>query len=254
MTVIPDPARDWALFLDVDGTLIHIAERPDAVQPCPRLGQILSRASETLDGALALVSGRSIADIDALTDHSVRPAAGLHGLEMRTADGRYATAADDTPALLRARQRLQALIQAHPGLHLEDKRAALALHYRGACEAAIAAARETADRIVDDAAGSLTRLAGKSVYEIKPARYDKGDAIRALLETEPFTGRRPVYIGDDVTDEAGFAAVNALGGVSIRVGAAERSEARYQLDTVDEVLAWLEATIQTLQHAITQPT
>lgn len=248
MTTLPEPARDWAIFLDVDGTLIHIAEHPDSVQPSDRLGEILGQAAEAVDGALALISGRSIAVIDALTEHAAPAAAGLHGLEIRTATGEYQSAEQNLPALQRARDRLESLTTAHSDLFIEDKKATLALHYRNASEAAVAAAQDTIESIVEASEGELTRLDGKSVYEIKPAHGDKGDALRELLASPAFSGRRPVYIGDDVTDEAAFRTANELGGVSIRVGVDGESEARYRLNTVDEVLEWLEATASTLRR------
>lgn len=204
-------------------------------------------------GALALISGRSIRDIDAMTGHVAPAAAGLHGLEIRTTDGRQRTADHESPALAKARQHLQSLVEKHPGLYLEDKKATLALHYRSATEKAAAEADRATDAIVNESDGALARLSGKSVYELKPAHGDKGDALRALLESPPFAGRLPIYIGDDVTDEAGFAAANALGGMSIRVGDIGDSAAHNQLDTVDEVLEWLEQTTATLTRKSEPP-
>lgn len=254
MSITLNPSRRWALFLDVDGTVVPIADHPDAVSPSPRLGALLSQTAAALNGALALVSGRSIASIEALTGYT-GPAAGLHGLETRTADGRYFACSDNTPALARARQTLQQLVADYPELYLEDKQATLALHYRGASTQATEAARQTVDAIVTAAHGTLSRLAGKAVYELKPDQGDKGTALRWLLDTEPFPGRCPVFIGDDVTDEDGFAAANALGGLSIRVGQSSHggdtpaSHARYQLDSVDNVLAWLATVTRQLEQA-----
>lgn len=249
MPIILNPSHSWALFLDVDGTIVPIANHPDEVSPSSHLEAILSQAATALNGALALISGRSIAAIEAITGYS-GPAAGLHGLEARTADGRYfASYSDSTPALDRARYKLQELTATCPELHLEDKQFTLALHYRGASSRAVESARQTVDSIVAAANGSLSRIAGKAVYEVKPAHGNKGEALRWLLDTEPFTGRQPIYIGDDVTDEDGFAAANALGGISIRVGDNRDSHACYQLDTVDEVLSWLETTTQQLKQA-----
>jgi trehalose 6-phosphate phosphatase len=254
MTTPPEAAHDWALFLDVDGTLVHIAEHPESVQPPDRLKQILENAAAAVDGALALISGRSIDAIDRLTGRAAPAAAGLHGLEIRTADGQHQASEGDTPAITSARERLQTLVKAHPDLYLEDKKATVALHYRGAAKGSVSEAERLVDEIVDASDGVLARLAGKSVYEIKPADGNKGDALRALMATAPFSGRRPVYIGDDVTDEAGFSAVNALDGISIRVGDNTDSVARYQLDTVDEVLEWLETTAATLKRPPPPPT
>lgn len=247
MTNLPVPDERWALFLDVDGTVIHIAEHPDSVQPCSRLGEILSRVADVLGGALALISGRPIAEIDRLTGRVAPAASGLHGLELRTPRGGYEGPKAESAELDQARTRLAGLADDHDGLYLEDKRITLALHYRNAGADAAAAARRMVDDVVDAAGGSLSLLAGKSVYEIKPADGDKGRALQRLMADPPFAGRCPVYVGDDVTDEAAFVAVNSLGGVSIRVGEAAATAARYRLDTVDEVLQWLEQIATTLE-------
>ncbi|MES1937980.1 trehalose-phosphatase [Salinisphaera hydrothermalis] len=253
MTNLPDPEEHWALFLDVDGTLIHIAEHPDSVQPSPRLGEILNAAADAFDGALALVSGRPIAEIDRLTERVAPAASGLHGLELRTPAGGYEAPDHDTPGMHTARERLQALTDEHAGLYLEDKQATLALHFRQAGDTARRAAEDTIDAIKNDAGGALSVLAGKSVLELKPARGNKGRALQRLMSDPPFAGRCPVYVGDDVTDEAAFVAVNSLGGVSIRVGEPAVSAARYRLNTVDEVLAWLEQIATTLNPATPTP-
>ena len=249
MTNLPDPDERWALFLDVDGTLIHIAEHPDSVQPSRRLGEILSRAADVLGGALALISGRPIVEIDRLTERVAPAASGLHGLELRTPVGGYEGPETDVDGMADARSRLRDLAERHPELYFEDKQATLALHYRNADEAARRDARRAVQDIVQDADGALSLLAGKAVYEIKPARGDKGRALQRLMTDPPFAGRCPVYVGDDVTDEAAFVAVNSLGGVSIRVGEPASSAARYRLDTVDEVLEWLEQIATTLNPA-----
>lgn len=240
MTTLPTPDERWALFLDVDGTLIDIAEHPDSVQPSSRLGEILEQAADSVDGALALISGRPIAEIDRLTDHAAPAAAGLHGLERRWPGGREDAGDAAGAELAAARTRLNDLVETYPALYLEDKKATLALHYRNADDTAREAAERTVNDIVAGSDGALGLLAGKSVYEIKPDTGDKGDALRAFMAAPPFAGRRPVYVGDDVTDEAGFIAANAAGGISIRVGDIADSAADYQLHTVNEVLEWLE--------------
>ncbi|HET7314099.1 trehalose-phosphatase [Salinisphaera sp.] len=248
MTNLPAPDDRWALFLDVDGTLIHIAEHPESVQPFPCLGEILGRAADALDGALALISGRPIAEIDRLTGRVAPAASGLHGLELRTPVGGYEAPQGQAPGMSRARERMSGVAERHAGLYFEDKQATLALHYRNAGCDARAEAEQVVDDIVETSDGALAVLAGKAVYEIKPSRGDKGRALQRLMTNPPFAGRCPVYVGDDVTDEAAFVAVNSLGGVSIRVGEAAPSAARYRINTVDEVLEWLEQIATTLNQ------
>lgn len=240
---LPPPAiasdADLALFLDVDGTLLEIAATPDAVRVPASLKHTLSSLSARLDGALALVSGRSVRTLDALFTPFHFPAAGIHGCERREANGCILRPEIDMPRFARVRDDLAAWTQAHPGTLLEDKGYALALHYRLAPQFADAAltAAESALRQIET--HELQR--GKFVFEIRPAGYSKGGAIEAFMREIPFRGRKPLFIGDDITDEAGFAVVNRLGGISIRVGEVASTAARYRLAHVDEVVAWLNA-------------
>lgn len=237
---LPRWSRDWALFLDVDGTLLEIADHPDAVRGSPRLKLLLRRALLDLDGCVALVSGRPIVELDRLFAPLVMPAAGLHGVERRSADGtfHYSAAMDDR--LHAVRHRLMEFAQAHPGILVEDKGAALALHYRNAPDKRDESAELMAE--VADAAGDAFHLQhGKMVLELKPAGRDKGTAVRQFMDESPFRGRTPVFVGDDVTDEDGFAAVNHLGGESIRVGDGQATAARRRVAGVNELLDWLEA-------------
>ena len=233
----PDAAA-WALFLDFDGTLIDLAATPDAVVVPPRLRPVLAACAGAFGGAVALVSGRPIAALDALLDPMRLPAAGLHGLERRLPDGTVEHAAPRGPELCGLRARLEALVCEDERLLLEDKESSLALHFRRAPE------RERALRaLVTDAApchGGYRILHGKMVVEVKPAYANKGDAIARYLEAPPFTGRRPVFAGDDVTDEDGFDAVNRLGGISVKVGAGE-SRAVCRVPDTDALLDWLAA-------------
>ena len=234
-------AAEWALFLDFDGTLTDLAATPDAVVVTPRLRSVLAACAEALDGAVALVSGRPIAALDALLDPLRLPAAGLHGLERRLPDGtvEHAAPAHRGPGLSGLRARLEALVREDGRLLLEDKEASLALHFRRAPE------RERALRaLVADAAprhDGCEILHGKMVVEVKPAHANKGGAIAHYLKARPFAGRRPVFAGDDVTDEDGFDAVNRLGGISVKVGAGE-SRAACRVPDADALLDWL-ATI-----------
>lgn len=217
----PHPASaPWALFLDFDGTLVEIAERPEAVAVDPALPGILARLEERLGGALAIVSGRPIAFLDQRLAPLRSDAAGLHGIERRFA-GLYAPCRpDEHPALRDAVARIGAAIAAHPGLLVEDKGCSAAIHWRlapQAADVALGAARDAAAAL-----GPTYRIQlGKAVAEILPAAASKGGVIADFLTAAPYRGRRPVFVGDDLTDEHGFETVNAAGGVSIRVGAGE---------------------------------
>ncbi|WP_158498807.1 trehalose-phosphatase [Magnetospira sp. QH-2] len=224
-----------AFFLDVDGTLVEIAPTPDSVVVSPDLPDILERLSEAVDGALVVVSGRSIAQIDDLLKPAKLPAAGLHGLESReTALGKIMTP-PVPPQMDQAVQAMKAFVEAHPGTLFEDKTHSLAIHYRRAPETE-AAARDLAEAVMAELGAGYHILAGKMVFEVKPDGADKGQAVTRFMALPAFAGRRPVFIGDDVTDEDGFAAVNALGGTSIRVGPADRpTEAQTHVPSVSDL-------------------
>ena len=231
-----------ALFLDLDGTLVEIAEQPELVHADAELLLILEDFHDRF-GGLAVVSGRAITDIDRVLAPLQLPAAGIHGLELRFADQRTKTVAKSTlPAA--TRERLQAVADRYPGMLLEDKGLSLALHYRGAParepEARAAIAREMAS-LGDD----FTLQRGKMVLEIRPNGATKGTAIHAFMQLEPYAGRLPVYVGDDVTDEDAFAVVNEAGGMSVRVGTDDTdTRARWRLDSVAAVKGWVEAILR----------
>ncbi|MEJ7930406.1 trehalose-phosphatase [Ramlibacter sp. AN1015] len=205
---------DCALFLDFDGTLVDIAARPEAVVVPSGLVDMLTGIRALLDGAVAVVSGRPIEQLDHFLQPARLAAAGVHGAERRRGDGSIALV--EVPDLGAVIDAAQALTREHPQLQLEHKRGSLALHYRQApqleplCLAAMQAA-------VDRTPG-LALLRGKMVLEAKPAAASKGHAIEEFLREAPFTGRRPVFVGDDITDEVGFSAVQRLGGVGVKVG------------------------------------
>jgi trehalose 6-phosphate phosphatase len=240
----PPLDRHSALFLDVDGTLVEIASQPDLVQVPSDLPSLLHDLTQQRGGALALVSGRRLDDIDRLFRPWRGAAAGLHGSERRRADGTIDTTANPAAvaALDRLRQPLGALAAADRRLALEDKRGTLALHYRGAPErereirslAAALARREA----------SLRSIAGKMVVEFQPRGIDKGAAIAAFLDEPPFCGRPAVFIGDDVTDEDGFAEIGRRGGIAIRVGPPAKTRAEYALANVRAVHSWLASDLQ----------
>lgn len=235
----PPPAAraDWAYFLDVDGTLIDIAETPDAVHVDAALLDVLAQLKRASGGALALASGRSLSFLDSRLGSLRLPAAGQHGLERRDAGGRVHTRATPPKAKAAIKQALAPVLARHPALLLEDKGLTLALHYRRAPQLA-AYAHRLMRGLAAAAGAGLEMQRGKCVAEIKPAGVDKGTAIAEYLREAPFRGRRPVFIGDDLNDEHGFAEVNRLDGISIKVGGG-RSAARYRLRDVAAVRRWL---------------
>lgn len=233
-------AEAWALFLDVDGTLLEIAETPQSVLVPSTLKQLLVSVSLRLDGALALISGRTLNDLDHLFAPLRFCAAGMHGAECRDAAGCVARLRLDARRLDDAREQLRQFTKQHAGLLLEDKGHGLAVHFRRAPQ--LSWEVHTAVRLACLQAGSeFTVQAGKCVFEIRPAACTKGTSIRAFMERPPFAARLPIYIGDDLTDEDGFAVVNGLGGISIRVGDAQASAAQHRLPGVRQVLRWLES-------------
>ena len=229
----PPPSRTDALFLDFDGTLVDLAERPSLVQVPQDLPALLASVSAAVGEALAIVSGRRLASIDALLAPMRFSGAGLHGAELRT-DPRE-TAPPQQSTLDHAAQWLAARLEGDPALWLEDKGAALALHYRGAPERAA-----DAECLLRDAVAGLDVevIAGKCVFEARPRNVNKGQALRELMRLPPFAGRRPLYVGDDTTDEDGIRAAQALGGAGIKVGEGN-SDAALRLENPAAVRAWL---------------
>ncbi|WEX11415.1 trehalose-phosphatase [Chelativorans sp. AA-79] len=205
-----------AIFLDFDGTLADLAERPDEVSVPAATRAALERLVEATQGALAIVTGRPIDDIDHYLAPLRLPVAGVHGLERRTAAGARMTAAVDEEKFASVRGRLQAFVDAHPGLLLETKRGSMALHYRQRPElgdASIAAVHEA----VNGSKG-FHLLHGKMVIEVKGGKATKADALAAFMQEEPFCGRVPVFAGDDVTDEDAFRRIAVIKGISIKIG------------------------------------
>jgi len=227
-----------ALFLDVDGTLLEIAATPRAVSVSDDLRERLRALSSAGGGAVALVSGRAIADLDALFAPLTLPSAGLHGFERRGASGYGRRPLPSAAALEAARAAMLDLAGRHAGLLVEDKRFALALHYREAPhleDAVVKAMENVATRL----AGELELQHGKMVVELRPAGATKAEAVAAFLAEAPFAGRLAVFIGDDLTDEPAFELVNRLDGLSVVVGAGRASAARACLADVNAVHDWL---------------
>jgi trehalose 6-phosphate phosphatase len=235
---LPTPRDDWALFLDFDGTLVEIAEHPEAVQVPGPLTGLLDALVKRLDGAVAIVSGRSLEGLDGLLGGALPAMAGLHGLERRSHTGRVHRPVDRQTELNGLRRALQAFAAEHAGAHVEDKGNAIALHYRGD-PALERPARALVEHHCEALGASFRLQSGKQVLEVGPAGHDKGTVIEAFMAEPPFRGRTPVCLGDDATDEDAFAAVNRLGGHSIRIGTDRPTAARHALASVNEVYQWL---------------
>lgn len=225
-----------ALFLDVDGTLVDIESHPGDVRADRELIALLVDLAARLDGALSLISGRSIAEIDRIFEPAKFPSAGSHGAELRVRDDDVVVAKAEFPSEIL--QRARSFAGKDAGLLVEKKNAGLALHYRRAPDLE-AACRDLVEELMSALGPDFRLIDGKMVLEIAPRNHDKGEAIREMLQHSPFRGRQPVFIGDDVTDEDGFRSVNELGGLSIRVGHESQTAARYALDAVEDVHAWL---------------
>lgn len=234
----PLDVRRTALFLDLDGTLAGIEDHPGKVRPEPRRNQLLTRVSRALGGRLAIISGRALHDVDRILGGGVHAVAAVHGLDRRSASGGRATA-EPPAAIGAARQAAAAALAEHPGLLVEDKGLAFAIHYRSApgLESEVS---DVATRIAG--AFGLELQPGSMVIELRAPGHDKGDAVEAFMTEPPFAGSIPVFVGDDLTDENGFEAARRLGGFGILVGGAgRRTAAAYQLESVEAVLDWLGA-------------
>jgi trehalose 6-phosphate phosphatase len=226
MNFVDTLSPSCALFLDFDGTLVDLAPQPEAVVVPRGLIATLDALSQYLGGALAVISGRPIEQIDAFMAPLQVPVAGVHGTERRRADGDLALLS--THPMQRVEAAAQELVALHPRLRLERKRGSLALHYRQAPELECTCLRAM-QAAVEQSPG-LTLLRGKMVVEAKPGGATKGHAIEAFMQEAPFAGRRPVFVGDDVTDEVGFIAVQRLQGVGVKIGEGE-SMARQRMDS-----------------------
>lgn len=238
MQTPPSPSLQWCLFLDVDGTLIELTDSPLDTFADPDLKTLLGQVAERLGGALALVSGRGIAYLDALFAPLRLPAAGLHGVERRKASGEMHGASFVDTQLTAARAAVHALVQSHPGTLVEDKGRTLAVHFRMAPDRE-AAVREALIAIAKPLGSNYHIQEGSMVLEIKPRGFTKATAIKAFMAEPPFSGRTPVFIGDDLTDQDGFRLVEDRGGLSIAVG--DRVQGQFRLENAAAVRGWLGA-------------
>ncbi len=220
-------AGAWALFLDFDGTIADIAEHPEAVSFPNTLAELLARLRDRLDGALAIISGRAIAVLDRFLAPYQFDMAGLHGAEVRTGGRMMHFTAAPSGNLQKAARALSDRLPPDPGLFVEDKGYSIAVHWRRSPQHE-GAALQLADEIANGLGPQYRLQKGKAVAEILPANSDKGRAIEILFNQPPYKERHPVFIGDDLTDEGGFDAVNRLNGVSVHVGTGVTA-ARYRL-------------------------
>ena len=238
---LPRITPETALFLDFDGTLVALAAQPELVEVPQGLAGTLAELHRRLNGALALVSGRRLLDLDGFLAPLLLPAAAEHGAQRRTADGLMISA---PPADLgQVLQAAEDLVARHPALKLERKNLALSLHYRQAPELealCLQVMREALER-----SQGIELMQGKCVIDLKPEGFSKGTAIAFFMTEAPFAGRVPVFAGDDVTDEAGFEAVQRIGGHAIKVGPGP-TLAQHRCASVSQLAAWLQSAVASL--------
>ena len=228
-----DILRDASLFLDFDGTLVDIGATPDAVVVTAELRRLVERLQAQLDGRVAIITGRAAAHVEQLFCPLRVLVGGSHGLEMPDEGECQQGRPDSLDSIIAEWRELE---RAYPGVLVEEKPLGVALHYRQAPDA------EQACRAATELAAKRSGLevqAGKMVFELKPPGGDKGAALRSLMARPPFLGSRPIFLGDDLTDEMGFAAARDLGGAGVLIGEPRATAAVYRLGSVAEVLDWL---------------
>lgn len=229
------PLSEAALFLDLDGTLEPLRASPDKVRLDAELIGLLRRTTDRLGGRMAIISGRTVASVDAILERACVPVAGVHGLQRRTATGVLETVSPH-PRVQQAAEQMAAFACGCPGLLVEHKEQSVALHYRGVPKAE-PAVMEFVGRLAESQ--GLTVQSGHMVMELRTPGPDKGGALKAFLAEAPFRGRRPIYVGDDHTDEAAFAAADAAGGLGVLVGPERPSAARARLEDPTAVKLWI---------------
>ena len=236
MTAPPPLATDQCLFLDIDGTLVEFTDTPSQTFADDEIKVLLTHLLQRLDGAVALVSGRAISTMDQLFAPLLLPAAGLHGVERRDAAGTLHGAKFEDHRLARARRALALLADTYPGTIIEDKGRNIAVHFRLAPQFGELVLRSV-QAIAAPLAEDYQLQDGVMMVEIKPRGFNKGSAVSSFMREPPFAGRRPVFVGDDLTDRDGFEAVEAAGGMSVSVG--DRVTGQYKLADVEGVRRWL---------------
>jgi trehalose 6-phosphate phosphatase len=225
-----------AFFLDLDGTLAEIVDRPDAITIPDTTHALLEDLQRHLNGAIAIISGRQIEEIDLHTRNAFTSVAGIHGLQRRDASGVRHDGPVNGADVSKLASNLAAVVEQHPALHLETKPASVALHYRGQPE--LKKFCQSKAKEIAELDQGMEILFGKMVVEIKLGKTHKGDAVNSFMNEQPFAGRMPVYVGDDVTDEYAFEVVNAADGISIKVGG-EPTKAKYVIEDVSKLAEWL---------------
>ena len=227
-----------ALFLDLDGTLAALAPRPEDIGPDPVRRAVLAHAQQALKGRVAIISGRSIADLDRILEEEVGSLSGVHGLERRAHGVVMRQALPES--FERARAAVAQFSRKHEGLQLGDKQLRVAVSFREerALTSAVTAALENIA-----AAHGLTTQHGHMVCELRPAGHNKGDALEAFMNETPFLGARPIFVGDDITDEDAFARAAALGGAGVLVGSPRATKARWRLEHPRAVLQWIDDSV-----------
>jgi trehalose 6-phosphate phosphatase len=231
---------DLALFMDLDGTLAPFTDLPEEVGPDIRRNALLKRMAVRLEGRMAIISGRSIAEIDRIVEGVIPAVAGSHGLQRRDARLDMITASVHA-GVEQAKQETMALARRFPDIRVEEKPLSVALHYR------LDPALEPVVQVFAEDLARRTGLKlqwGNLVAEFLTPGMDKGRAVRAFMVEPPFAGSVPVFVGDDLTDEDGFRVVNALSGIGILVGDLRETWAAYRLESVEAVHAWLENGLQ----------
>jgi trehalose 6-phosphate phosphatase len=247
---LPGDAARWALLLDVDGTLLDFADDPLAVEVDAPLLDLLHRLHRALDGALALVSGRGLDDLDRLFGYPRWAAIGLHGLQLRHADGSFRRIEVAAAQQGRMRDAARSLADRFDGVRVEDKQSAIALHCPRGPEQ-LSELHEAARELLYDLPGYELQP-GRRVLEFKPAGMDKGRAVLELLGRGTFVGRTPAYLGDDLTDEHAFAVINQQHGISVRVGSRDPTVAHFTLPDPAATSIWLNRLLEVINHG-TQP-
>lgn len=230
--------RDIALFLDIDGTLLEHRPHPEDVRVDDRLRGLLGSVSRSLGGAVAFVTGRNVAMVDRLFAPLHLPTAGLYGLEHRLTPEGPVESADEPEDLTAVADQLQHRFRTTEGIYFERKGAVLAVHTRAA-PTAFPEVKAAAEQALARLPEGYRIVAGHAGLEFMPLAALKSAAIERFMETSPFAGRQPVFLGDDVSDEAGFEYVNAANGISIRVRPQGETEAGFALPDVAAVHQWL---------------
>lgn len=241
---LPPPGARWAVMLDVDGTLLDSMDDPRSAVVEPALLELLGELHTALEGALALVSGRELDDIDALFQRPPWAAVGLHGLELRHADGSFRRRVPGIADQTQMRKQVTELAARFEGVRLEDKQRTIVLRCRSD-PSRLAGLRLEAKALLPQLPGYELQPGRQSV-EFKPVGMDKGRAVRELFRHPTFAGRTPVYVGDGFADEHAFRSVNRFDGKSVRVGNREPTVARYTLANPAEARTWLREVLEAL--------